>query len=107
MSAKPTHVRPPYVVDCRAGPVFESCELPCVRWTQSAHLAVRQPLTQRRSFHEATDGREPHIRRFNEFTREPHRVSRYITVLFLRLVAVSCLQCERPDRLVTDLAAVP
>ena len=67
--------------------LFESCELPGIRWTHRAHLAVAASYLQCYPLSEATDRARIHIRRYNESRGNLTGYHETVTVLFLRLVA--------------------
>jgi hypothetical protein len=67
--------------------LFESCDLPGVRWTHRAHLAVATTYLLCYPLPEATDRARTHIRRYNESRGNHTGYHETITVLFLRLVA--------------------
>jgi hypothetical protein len=85
--------------------LFESCELPGVRWTHRAHLAVAATYLRRYPLPEATDRARTHIRRYNESRGNFSGYHETITVLFLRLVARELAATDlEPAAFVNDLA---
>jgi hypothetical protein len=83
-------VDPPFTAEFQSAELvqlFESCELPCERWTHRAHLAVAATYLQRYPLSEATDRVRVHIQRFNAAQGKHTGYHETITVLYMRLVA--------------------
>ena len=81
---------PPFTSDAEIAELvrlFESCELPGVRWTHRAHLAVAASYLRCYPLSEATDRARTHIRRYNESRGNHTGYHETVTVLFMRLVA--------------------
>jgi hypothetical protein len=92
---------PPFTSDAEITELvrlFESCELPGVRWTHRAHLAVAATYLRRYPLPEATDRVRANIRRYNESRGNSTGYHETITVLFVRLVARE-LAATDPDEL--------
>jgi hypothetical protein len=104
MLAKPD---PPFTSEAEIAELvqsFESCELPGVRWTHRAHLAVAAAYLRRYPLPEATDRARTHIRRYNESRGNHTGYHETITVLFMRLVAVELNGATDLAKLVNRLA---
>jgi hypothetical protein len=99
---------PPFTSDAEVADLvrlFESCELPGVRWTHRAHLAVAATYLQRYPLPEATERARTHIRRYNESRGNWTGYHETVTALFMRLVACDLVAAPADlARFVNELA---